>query len=192
MTETNQTRDWLSLAKEVNDGYAISREEAIAILDESDERILDLLSAAFLIRRQYFGRKVKLNMIVNAKSGLCPEDCFYCSQSAISNAPVEKYGLLTKQTLIAGAEEAKRRKAGTYCIVMSGRRPSNREIEQVVDAVREIRNTTDLKICCCLGFLTHEQAHKLATAGVHRYNHNLNTSEENYASICTTHTYADG
>jgi biotin synthase len=191
MSKTVTTRNWLELAEAVNQGYEISREEALAILREPDVRVLDLLSAAFAIRRKHFGTRVKLNMIVNAKSGMCPEDCSYCSQSAISNAPIEKYPLLSKEAIVAGAMEAQRRKAGTYCIVMSGRRPSNREIDQVVDAVRDIRATTGLKICCCLGFLTPEHAQKLADAGVHRYNHNLNTSQENYENICTTHAYAD-
>ncbi|EPZ43252.1 biotin synthase BioB [Alicyclobacillus acidoterrestris] len=184
-------RNWLELAEQVNQGYEISYDEALEILREPDYRVLDLLSAAFLIRRKYFGTKMKLNMIVNAKSGMCPEDCFYCSQSAISTAPIEKYPLLSKEVIFAGAQEAQRRKAGTYCIVMSGRRPSNREIDQVADAVREIRATSDLKICCCLGFLSPEHASKLADAGVHRYNHNLNTNRENYENICSTHTYSD-
>lgn len=191
MSETVATRDWLELAEQVIQGYEISREEALQILLEPDYRVLDLMSAAFAIRRKYFGTKMKLNMIVNAKSGMCPEDCFYCSQSAISDAPIKQYPLLSKETILAGAEEAQRRKAGTYCIVMSGRRPSNREVDQVADAVREIRSTSDLKICCCLGFLSPEHAEKLANAGVNRYNHNLNTSRENYENICTTHTYTD-
>jgi biotin synthase len=191
MPETTKLRNWSDVAERVTQGYEISREEALEILREPDERVLDLLSAAFVIRRKYFGTKMKLNMIVNAKSGMCPEDCFYCSQSAISDAPIEKYPLLSKETILAGAEEAQRRKAGTYCIVMSGRRPSTREVDQVADAVREIRSSSDLKICCCLGFLIPEHAKKLADAGVHRYNHNINTSRENYENICSTHTYTD-
>lgn len=192
MTQAEATKiDWKSLAQRVNEGYEVSREEALAILREEDDRILELLDAAFLIRRKYFGKKVKLNMIINAKSGLCSEDCGYCSQSAVSEAPVEKYTLLSKEEILAGAREAMRRKAGTYCIVTSGRRPSDDEVEQVVAAVREIRATMPLKICCCLGFLRPEQAQKLAEAGAHRYNHNLNTSKNNYSHICSTHTYED-
>jgi biotin synthase len=130
-------------------------------------------------------------MIINAKSGLCPEDCAYCSQSSISTAPIEKYPLLSKEQILAGAREAIARKAGTYCIVTSGRKPTDREIDHIVEAVREIRATTSLKICCCLGLLSAEQAQKLADAGVHRYNHNLNTHANRYRDICTTHTYED-
>jgi biotin synthase len=191
MTQMMKTMDWKELASRVIEGYEVTREEALAILQEEDDRVLELLQAAFLIRKKYYGKKVKLNMIINAKSGLCPEDCGYCSQSIVSTAPIEKYALLSKESILAGAQEAIKRKAGTYCIVASGRKPTDKEIDQIVEAVKEIRETTQLKICCCLGLLSHEHAEKLAAAGVHRYNHNLNTSQENYENICSTHTYDD-
>jgi biotin synthase len=130
-------------------------------------------------------------MIINAKSGLCPEDCGYCSQSIVADTPVEKYAMLNKESILAGAQEAIARKAGTYCIVASGRRPSDKELDGVIDAIKEIRETTSLKICACLGFLSETHAGKLADAGVHRYNHNLNTDKTNYDNICSTHTYDD-
>ena len=185
------TIDWTELAQRVVHGYAVTRDDALAMLQSDDEEILDLLNGAFRIRREYFGKKVKLNMIINAKSGMCPEDCFYCSQSTRSEAAIDKYPMLSKETIVAGAKEAVARKAGTYCIVMSGRRPSNREVQQVAEAVSEIRQDTDLKICACLGLLSPEHAQALVDAGVHRYNHNLNTSEENYGEICTTHSFED-
>lgn len=137
----------------------------MAVLNSEDGELLNMMQAAYRIRREYYGNKVKLNMIVNAKSGLCPEDCGYCSQSIVSEAPIEKYAWLTKDKILEGARESIRRKAGTYCIVASGRRPSNREIDHVAEAVKEITQTTDLKVCCCLGFLNEEHAHKLADAG---------------------------
>jgi biotin synthase len=184
-------RDWKKLAEDVIAGYEVTEEEALAIVQAKDEEILEILNAAYLIRHHYYGNKVKLNMIINTKSGLCPEDCGYCSQSIVSEAPIDKYAWLTKEKIVEGAQEAIRRKAGTYCIVASGRRPTDKEVEHVIEAVKEIRATTDLKICCCLGFLNEEHAKKLAEAGVHRYNHNLNTSKENYKNICSTHTYED-
>lgn len=190
MSETT-TVNWLELANHVNDGYAMKREEALAILRSDDDDVLELLHAAFRIRRKYFGKKVKLNMIINAKSGMCPEDCFYCAQSTLAQNSIDTYPLLSKETIVEGAWEAISRKAGTYCIVMSGRRPSHREINQVAEAVAEIRATTNLKICACLGLLSPEHAQRLVDAGVHRYNHNLNTSEENYEQICSTHTFGD-
>ncbi|WP_273545586.1 biotin synthase BioB [Paenibacillus caui] len=183
------TWDWQAIADKALEGKCLSMEEGLAVLEAEDTELLPLLQAAFKVRKQYYGVKVKLNMIINAKSGLCPEDCGYCSQSIVSKAPVEKYSLLDKETLLAGAKEAMARQAGTYCIVASGRGPTPKELDQVVEAVKEIRATTPLKICACLGLLGNEQAERLAEAGVHRYNHNLNTSRTNYGSITTTHTY---
>nr|WP_281271968.1 biotin synthase BioB [Paenibacillus cellulosilyticus] len=185
----NNIMDWQSLADKALRGECLSLEEGLTVLDAHHDQMLPLLQAAFQVRRHYYGTKVKLNMIINAKSGLCPEDCGYCSQSIVSTAPVQKYSLLDRETLLAGAREAMARKAGTYCIVASGRGPTPRELDQVVSAVEEIRATMPLKICACLGILKGDQAKRLADAGVHRYNHNLNTSKSNYSSITTTHTY---
>ncbi|BCJ86991.1 biotin synthase BioB [Effusibacillus dendaii] len=192
MTQTVAAKtDWKALANRVLDGEPVTKEEALAIVQADDQEILEILQGAYVLRHHYYGKKVKLNMIINAKSGLCPEDCGYCSQSVVSEAPIDKYAWLTKESILDGAQEAIRRQAGTYCIVASGRRPTDKEIDHVIEAVKEIRATTDLKICCCLGFLNQEHAEKLAAAGVHRYNHNLNTSAENYANITSTHTYED-
>jgi biotin synthase len=179
----------MRLADKALDRERLTEEEALSVLQADDDETLSILQAAFCVRKHYYGKKVKLNMIINAKSGLCPEDCGYCSQSIVSNAPVEKYTLLDKETLLAGAREAMNRKAGTYCIVAAGRGPTAKELDQVVEAVKEIRETMPLKICACLGILNDSQAARLKEAGVHRYNHNLNTSKENYANITSTHTY---
>jgi biotin synthase len=183
--------DWLALADRVLKGREITDEEAEAILDCPDEELLLLLQGAYKIRRTYYGNKVKLNMIINAKSGLCPENCGYCSQSSISTAPVKTYKMVDKETLIRGAEEAHRMQVGTYCIVASGRGPSEKEIDTVVAAVQEIKERFGLKVCACLGILTPEQANRLKEAGVDRYNHNINTSKEHHANITTSHTYDD-
>jgi len=182
-------QSWDTFAKKALCGEVLTLEEGLSVLHASQDQLLPLMDAAYRVRRHYYGNKVKLNMIINAKSGLCPEDCGYCSQSMISTAPISKYPLLNKETLVAGAREALQRKAGTYCIVASGRGPTDKELEQVAEAVAEIRATMPLKICACLGILREEQAEKLREAGVHRYNHNLNTSRANYPSITTTHTY---
>ncbi|MBD7969901.1 biotin synthase BioB [Paenibacillus sp. Sa2BVA9] len=180
---------WQSLASKSLRGECLTLEEGLAVLEADNDHVLPLMQAAFQVRKHFYGKKVKLNMIINAKSGLCPEDCGYCSQSIVSTAPVKKYTLLDKDTLLAGAHEAMARKAGTYCIVASGKGPTDKELDQVVSAVKEIRETLPLKICACLGILKDDQAERLAEAGVHRYNHNLNTSKTNYPSITTTHTY---
>ncbi|NQX66073.1 biotin synthase BioB [Paenibacillus alba] len=188
--KTNAVKlEWQSLAEKALQGECLSLEEGLAVLEADNDEVLLLMQAAFKVRKHFYGKKVKLNMIINAKSGLCPEDCGYCSQSIVSTAPVPKYTLLDKDTLLAGAREALARKAGTYCIVAAGKGPTDKELNQVVDAVREIRQTMPLKICACLGILNDDQAKRLAEAGVHRYNHNLNTSKANYPAITTTHTY---
>ncbi|MFD3447854.1 biotin synthase BioB [Microbacteriaceae bacterium 4G12] len=191
MAHVQMKRDWKQVANEIINGRDMTKEEALAILQTADEDILDVMNAAYMIRSHYYGKKVKLNMIINTKSGLCPEDCGYCSQSIVSEAPIDKYAWLTQEKIVQGAHEAIRRKAGTYCIVASGRRPTDKEVEHVIGAVKEIRDTTDLKICCCLGFLNEDHAKRLAEAGVHRYNHNLNTHVNNYENVCSTHTYDD-
>lgn len=183
--------DWNLLADKSLQGERLSREESLAVLEAADDEILALMNAVFRVRKHYFGKKVKLNMIMNAKSGLCPEDCGYCSQSIISQAEIDKYPLLDKETLVDGARRAMKMRAGTYCIVASGKGPTEHELEHVMDAVKEIKQTTPLKVCACLGILKPGQAEKLKQAGVDRYNHNLNTSRSHFSNITTTHTYED-
>lgn len=181
--------DWKGYSHKAITKAEFSQEEAMKVLQAPDDELLLVMNEAFRVRKHFFGKKVKMNMIINAKSGLCPEDCGYCSQSIVSNAPVSKYTMLDKETLLAGAREAMNRKAGTYCIVASGRGPTEKELGQVIEAVKEIRETMPLKICACLGILSDEQATRLKDSGVHRYNHNLNTSRNHYEAITTTHTY---
>ncbi|MGG4448859.1 biotin synthase BioB [Brevibacillus sp. HB1.1] len=187
--EKSTCLDWKDYASKAIKKEEFTQDEAMKVLQASDDELLLVMNEAFRVRKHFFGKKVKLNMIINAKSGLCPEDCGYCSQSIVSNAPVSKYTMLDKETLLAGAREAMNRKAGTYCIVASGRGPTERELGQVIEAVKEIRETMPLKICACLGILSDEQATRLKDSGVHRYNHNLNTSRNHYEAITTTHTY---
>lgn len=182
---------WIELAESVLNGYEISDLEAMNILNCPDAELLELLQGAYRIRHHYYGNKVKLNMILNTKSGLCPENCSYCSQSVISTAPIEKYRMMDKEMILNGAERARQLNAGTFCIVASGRGPSNKEVEHIASAVEEIKERYQMKICACLGILKPEQAKRLKEAGVDRYNHNINTSERHYENITTTHTYED-
>ncbi len=179
------------LAAKALDGRAPTRGEALDVLCSGDGELLELLAAAYAVRRRHFGRKVKLNVLMSAKTGVCPEDCGYCSQSVVSTAPVPKHQLLSRLEIVRGAHRAWARKAGTYCIVASGRGPSPRELREVTAAVRQIKEELPMKVCACLGLLTDEQAVELAAAGVDRYNHNLNTSADHYALITSTHTYED-
>ncbi len=182
---------WDALAEHVLAGHRLSADEGRGILHSPDDELLALLAATFRIRRRWFGSKVQLYYLKNAKSGLCPEDCGYCSQSKVSDAPIEKYALLNEEKLMAGARQAAEAQARTYCIVASGRGPTNREVEHIAGTVEKIKAEYGLHICCCLGLLEPDQAKRLAAAGVDRINHNLNTSREYYEKVCTTHTYED-
>ncbi len=183
--------NWTQLAQEVIDGKILSNDEALAILHTSDDELLSLMQGAFTIRKHYYGKKVKLNMIMNAKSGYCPENCGYCSQSSISTAPIEKYPFITKEEILEGAKQAFENQIGTFCIVASGRGPTRKDVNVVSEAVQEIKDKYGLKVCACLGLLKDEQAEQLKEAGVDRYNHNLNTSEKHHDYITTSHTYED-
>ena len=182
---------WCQLADRVLLGEQLSVEEAVAVLDSSDDELLVLLAAAYRVRRRWFGNQVQLYFLMNAKSGLCPEDCAYCSQSKISEAEIPRYNVLSREKLLDGARLAAERHARTYCIVISARGPNEREMRAVTTIVPEIKHRYNLKICACLGLLTPEQARALKACGVDRVNHNLNTSESFYGEICTTHAFAD-
>lgn len=188
----NATARWQDVANGVLDGRPVDFSQALAMLTAPDAELLDLLAGAYRIRRHFFGHRVKLNYLINAKSGLCPEDCHYCSQSAISDAPVPKYRLMDKDAILHRVQAGVELKASTCCIVLSGRRPARRELQAVAEATREIKDRyPGLKVCACMGLLSNEDAAVLKEAGVDRYNHNINTAEEHYAEICSTHTYQD-
>jgi biotin synthase len=183
--------DYNDLAEKSLGGELLSREEMQAVLDATDEELPELLAAAFKVRRRYFGKRVQIHMLMNAKSGLCPEDCHYCSQSSVSTAPIDKYPFLPKEKLIEGAMTAKAAGAVRFCIVNSGRGPTDKEIRELSNVVREIKSRVNINICCSLGLMDEEKVQALKEAGVERINHNLNTSERHHPDICTTHTYAD-
>lgn len=190
-TETLAQASWHDLAERVIAGHALTHSEGLSILQAPDTDIPDLLAAAYRIRRKYFGNTVQLYFLMNAKSGLCPEDCSYCSQSKVSDAEIPRYNLLNKNKLLDGARVAAERGSKTYCIVISARGPNESEIKAVETIVPQIKAQYGLSICACLGLLTPEQALRLKACGVDKVNHNLNSSEEHYATICSTHTFQD-
>ncbi|MEI6563556.1 MAG: biotin synthase BioB [bacterium] len=183
--------DWDALSRRVLAGEGLQRDEALAILKSDENELLGLLNAAFLLRHHYFARKVSLHVIRNAKSGGCSEDCAYCSQSSASTGVVPCYPLQSEEELLQGAREAREMGAIRYCIVTSGRSPSPEVLERIARAVRRIKRESPLSICVSLGILTDGQAAELKAAGVDRYNHNLETSEQFFPTICTTHSYAE-
>jgi biotin synthase len=191
MATAETITNWNTLAEQVLTGEQLSRGQAVSILAAPDTELLSLLDAAYRVRHKHFGNVVQLYYLKNAKSGLCPEDCNYCSQSSISDAPIEKYAMLNEERLMEGARAAAASDARTYCIVASGRGPSQREVEHVANVAGKIKDELGLHICACLGLLTPDQAKMLKDGGVDRVNHNLNTSRRFHDEICTTHTFDD-
>jgi biotin synthase len=185
------TSHWHELAGGVLQGHPLSWEQGLSILRSPDDSILDLLAAAYRIRRKWWGNQVRLNYLINAKSGACAEDCGYCTQSRASKADIPRYGLLPPDEILSGAKAAFQRQAKTYCIVTSGRGPSSRVLDLVTELVPRIKREYDLEICVSSGLLALEQAQRLKACGVDRVNHNLNTSRRFYPEICTTHTFQD-
>jgi biotin synthase len=183
-----------SLADKSLNGEALSHDEAHSVLDTPADAFDGLLDATLRVREHYFGRRVKVCVLLNAQSGICPEDCNYCSQSKISKAPVEKYKLLPQDTIVQRAEAAAATGAKRFCIVIAARGPRQKDIDHLAAAVRRIKSdkaTQHLEICTSLGIMDLDKCQTLKAAGVDYVNHNLNTSEAHYAKICTTHTYAD-
>jgi biotin synthase len=129
------TSEWQQLADRVLAGDTLSAEEAMGVLECPDEELLDLLAATYRVRRRWFGNRVQLYFLMNAKSGLCPEDCSYCSQSKVSEAEIPRYNLLSRDKLMDGARIAAASKARTYCIVISARGPNEREMRAVTTIV---------------------------------------------------------
>jgi biotin synthase len=184
---------WLdALADKAIAGDPLTRAEALAILQTTDDELMDVIAAGFRVRRHFFGRRVKLNFLVNIKSGLCPEDCFYCSQRAKSKADVLKYTWLKQGEVIQTAEAGVKAGARRVCMVASGRGPTDRDVDRVATMIEDFKGRhPDVEVCACLGLLTDGQAEKLKTAGTTAYNHNLNTAEDHYQDICTTHDFSD-
>lgn len=181
-----------SLAAKSLRGEALTREESLSVLRWPEEDLLSLVQAAHQVRLRHFGKTVKLSYLVNLQSGLCPEDCGYCSQSKVSKAPIEKYRLMSPDEVEALADRAAANKAARLCLVASMRGPSDRDMEAVEAAVRRVKEKhPELEVCACLGLLKEGQPERLKDAGVDVYNHNLNTSERHYDKICSTHTFAD-
>ncbi len=173
-------------------GVELERRKAQAILNCPDDRLPDLLAATFRVRAAAFGRRVKICVLRNAQSGICPEDCGYCSQSRVSRAEIPVYKMQTVDELCDGARQAVASGARRYCMVASMRGPGDREIAHLADACERIRaRYPALELCLSVGLLSAAQARRLKEAGAGWINHNLNTSRRFYPEICTTHTWDD-
>ena len=188
---TEDLTNWQRLADKAIANELLTRSESLSILTAPDESILEQLAAVYRVRRRYWGNRVRLHFLLNAQSGLCPEDCHYCSQSKISDAEIEKYPLMAKERIVAAAQRAHEMKAGTFCMAISGRSPSEKVFEGILEAVRSVKAQYPMRVCTTLGLLDQAQAQQLKAAGVDRINHNLNTGEVHHEDICTTHTFQD-
>jgi biotin synthase len=192
MSTKSPAIDLDQVVADVLSGAEIERPVAQAILDWPDQRLGELLAATRRVREATFGRRVKICILRNAQSGICPEDCHYCSQSRISKADIKVYKMQTVEQLVEGARLAAKSGARRYCMVCSMRGPSQRDIEHLAEACERIRTEMpELELCLSIGLLERDQAERLKAAGAGWINHNLNTSRRFYPEICTTHTWED-
>jgi biotin synthase len=183
--------DWNALATRVIEGEDATRDELLAVMASDDTELLSVMNAAYRVRTHFHGKKVKVHVLQNAKSGLCPEDCSFCSQSIHHNSEIERYKMQEVDELVDAAKAAFEKGAVTYCMVTSTRGPTNREVDVVAEAARIIKEKYPLRLCASLGLLKDGQAERLKASGVDRYNHNIETSERHFANIVTTHQWAE-
>ena len=191
MSTTLAMPGFAALADKALEGEPLTRGECAAVLAAADGEVPGLLAETHRVRRRFCGDKVHLHVLMNARSGLCPEDCGYCSQSRVSEAAIEKYPMVSQERLLEGARAASRSRARRFCIVTSGRGASWRDVEYLAEAARRIRDEVGIGICACVGLLDEDKARALKEAGVDRLNHNLNTSERFTPGIVSTHRYGD-
>lgn len=167
----------------------LSKEEALWILNLPDEQLPGLLEVVYSIRKKYKGNTVSIQLLTNARSGNCSQNCAYCAQSHQSRAHIDKYRLVAYDKLLKDGYIVKDKHLARHCIGLSGISFQDSEINEFADEVRKLKKESQSPICCSIGFLSPEQARILKEAGVDRINHNLNTSRNYYPNICTTHTY---
>jgi len=186
-------QDVLAVAREqvLERGVGLSEEQVLAVLHLGDDRLDDLLALAHEVRMKWCGPEVEVEGIVSLKTGGCPEDCHFCSQSGRFPSPVRSAWLD-----IPGLVEAARQTAATgateFCIVAAVRGPDARLLSQVREGIKAIRESgNDIQIACSLGMLTQEQVDELVGMGVHRYNHNLETARSHFPEVVTTHSWEE-
>lgn len=180
------------LRLKVLDGKEISREDALYLLQrETQNDILELIRSAGEITKHFHGRRAGLCSIINAKSGLCAEDCLFCAQSVRFKTNVRRYPLINPTVICEKAEQASARGSHEFCIVTSGASLTEREFGELLDIVSAVRAHASIQIDVSVGFLSFERAERLKKAGVTRVNHNIQSSSQFYSRIVTTHSYDD-
>ncbi|MCW2512645.1 MAG: Biotin synthase [Mycobacterium sp.] len=184
--------DVLGLAREqvLERGEGLSQEQVLAVLQLSDDRLEELLALAHEVRMKWCGPEVEVEGIISLKTGGCPEDCHFCSQSGLFASPVRS-AWLDIPSLVEAAKQTAKSGATEFCIVAAVRGPDERLLAQVAAGIEAIRNEVDIQIACSLGMLTQEQVDRLAGMGVHRYNHNLETARSFFTNVVTTHTWEE-
>lgn len=180
-----------STARQVMGGRPLTRPQAEALVALPSAALDELLAAASRIREHFLGNKVRCCSIVASKVGLCNQDCAFCSQSARYRTHVAFAGTVAHEDVLRASRQAAENGAQSFGIVNSGLGPTDEDIEEWAQVVRDMRREGRLRVCASLGILTREQAMRLAEAGVQRYNHNLQTSRRFFPSIVSTHRYDD-
>jgi biotin synthase len=172
----------------LDSGEGLSYDELVEVLRLPDDRIHELLDLAHEVRMAHCGSDVEVEGIISLKTGGCPEDCHFCSQSGQFTSPVRAVWLDIPQ-LVKAAQETAATGATEFCIVAAVRGPDERLMSQVRDGVAAIKDAVDINVACSLGMLTQQQVDDLKAMGVHRYNHNLEAARSYFPSVVTTHTY---
>ena len=176
--------------KVLGNGEGLNQDEVLAALQLGDDELPELLQLAHDVRVKYCGVDVSLEGIISLKTGGCPEDCHFCSQSGLFESPVRAVTLNIPE-LVEAAKQTEKMGASEFCIVAAVKGPDDRLLDQVEDAIAAIHREVDINISASLGILTREQAHRLAQMGVKRYNHNLETARSFFPNVVTTHTWEE-
>ncbi|GAA4215119.1 MULTISPECIES: biotin synthase BioB [Microbispora] len=174
----------------LDEGRGLDAAQALECLTLPDDRLPDLLALAHEVRMKWCGPEVEVEGIVSLKTGGCPEDCHFCSQSGQFSSPV-RAAWLDIPSLVKAAVETAATGATEFCIVAAVRGPDRRLMDQVREGVRAIREAVEINVACSLGMLTQAQVDELAEMGVHRYNHNLETARSHFPRVVTTHTWEE-
>ena len=172
-------------------GEPVTFDEAVAIAGLAAAELPALIALANRVRLDRHGAGVELESIISAKTGGCAEDCAFCSQSRHWPGPVRPEPFVDIAEMVRSARRSEELGASEFCLVLAVRGPDERIMDRVLEAVAALQESTGLRVACSLGLLSAEQARTLAGAGVHRYNHNLETSRSFFPAICTTHTWED-
>ncbi len=151
----------------------------------------ELIEISSKITKENFGNKVEFCSIISAKTGKCPEDCKYCSQSSHYKTETQSHPLLSLEEVTKAALSAKDNGASRFCTVISGRKPDEEDFKQILKMIETVANIDGLHSCSSLGILDEKQVKDLKSAGLERYNHNLNTCKSFHNNICTTHSYEE-